>query len=127
MVVFILSIVIGFVFLGCHKNNSDPPNLLYGKWSKGINWGDTLFFYQKDGRNKLLYQVSFNPAFPAPAETDYSYANDKLEIGLFRGGALKPIESFKWIQYGQEFEIQGLELYSFMSSTQVYFRYHRLQ
>lgn len=126
-IVFVFSLVLAFSFFGCKKNNSDEASILYGKWSKGTNWGDTLWFFNRDGRNILSYQISFNPASPAQTEIDYSYANGKLNIS-FSGlrNDFSPVESFTWKQYGQEFEIQGIELFYILSSTQVYFTYHKI-
>jgi hypothetical protein len=94
---------------------------LYGIWAKGPNHGDTLVFLRVNNKNILRYSASFNPGFPAPVETEYYLSGEKLSlkdywgIGPSQGGAYK-IESFKWKQKGQEFEVLGPQIYPFMSA-----------
>lgn len=127
--IFIFSTIIALTFFGCRKNNSnDTANIFYGKWSKGTNPGDTIFFYQRNGQNLLAYNLEFNPNVSFSTEVDYSYSNGKLNVSfLGHPNDFSPIESFSWKQYGQEFEIHAVELFYILSSTQVYFTYHKLQ
>jgi hypothetical protein len=128
IVAFIFLLVIGFAFWGCHKNKSDDSNIFYGTWIKGNRTGDTLVFYQKNGKNVLSFNMSFNPLFFAPSDAEYFYKNGKLSYRYINyPDASFNIESFKWKQVGKEFEIRGIELYSFMSASNVYFTFQKIQ
>jgi hypothetical protein len=127
-IAFASLLVASFIMLNCNKQKSENETVLYGMWTKGTNAGDTLLFYKRNERNILSYNVSFNPGLPAPVEVNFWFTNGKLSTRSSgsRGGA-SPIESFTWKQQGQEFEIKGIELFPFMSSTQVYFTYHKIR
>jgi hypothetical protein len=85
-------------------------------------------FYQKNGKNFLAYNLSFNPVFYAPTEAEFFYKEDRLTIRhLTSPDVYFPIKSLTWKQVGQEFEVQGIELFPFLSSTQVYFTYHKIR
>lgn len=98
------------IISGCKKNTASEERILYGTWVKGTNAGDTLRFYKSNGRNRIAYNLSFNPALPAPVEREYVF-----------------IESFRWRSIGKEFELKGIELFSFMSSTTASFIYRKIE
>jgi hypothetical protein len=111
----------------CKKKNDSDPGILYGTWVKGINAGDTLVFINKNGKKILAYNPSFNATQPTYTETGFDYQNGKLYLAPFSGStALSEINSFTWKQYGKEFEVQGIQLFSFLSSTQVMFNYKKI-
>lgn len=124
-IIFIVSAA--FVLLSCNKDQSSDERIFYGTWVKGTNTGDTLVFYQKGGKNILAYNLSFNPLFHAPTEVEYFYINGQLSI-RYPGfpGADFPVNSLTWKQRGKEFEIRGMELYSFMSASNVFFTFRKL-
>jgi len=115
-----------FTIYSCHKSSEGEESFLYGTWIKGTNAGDTLHFLKKNGRNLLDYNLSFNAALPASTQREYRFRNGKLSVKRYGGSDFDPIESFKWKQLGNEFEIQGIELFNFMSSTTTYFTYHKI-
>lgn len=113
----------------CNKTTTTNENILYGIWIKGPYAGDTLRFFQKGNKNIMAYNLSFNAALPAPTEREYTFSNDKLSIRTYVS-APEPylaIKSFVWKQFGKEFEIQGNELFPFMSSILPYFSYRKIQ
>ena len=125
MIVFIGLFAASFTMLNCTKDKSQNESIFYGTWVKGTNTGDTLQFYQKNGKNILALNYSFNSLIYAPTEFEYFYVNDHLSIR--HTSTDFSIESFTWKQVGQEFELQGTELFPFMSSTQVYFNYRKIR
>lgn len=114
--------------MSCKKDNNPSENLLTGIWVKGANAGDTLQFMKKDGKSILRYNRSGNAAFPSYAESEYRYTNGKLDIKTFSPTIQEfyPITSFTWKRTGREFEILGIELFAFLSSTQVRYMYRKL-
>jgi hypothetical protein len=122
-------LIVLLISSGCRKDRAiKNDSALYGIWVKGTTVGDTLEFFHRNGRNILRYDLSFNAALPAKKETEYIFRDGKLGIQLYSAsGNFNTIESFKWKQSGEEFEIQGIELFPFMSSTLVYFTYRKIQ
>ena len=122
-------ILAGFLllFAGC-KKHSQSETILMGTWIKGTNAGDTLQFIRKNNKNILRYNPSFNPSLPGISEKEYIYLNGKLSIKLFSPFSedFYPIDSFTWKRVGVEFEIQGIQLFSILSSTQVHFIYRKI-
>lgn len=125
---FYLFIVIAFLFAGCSKDYTGPESVLYGTWVKGPDFGDTLQFMRKDNRDIVQYSMSFNSGIPAHTEKEYRYRNRILSIKLYSPYIedFYPISSFAWTQQGREFKIQGIQLFSFMASTQTYFTYRKI-
>jgi hypothetical protein len=118
--------------ISCRKSNNSTTSVdeavLYGTWIKGTNAGDTLKFYRKNDKNIMHYNASFNTSLPAYQELEYTFTDGKLALKNYLGGNnFFPINSFSWKQYGQEFDIQGSELYLIMSSTLVHFTYRKVQ
>jgi hypothetical protein len=119
---------VGLFVCGCEKEKQSDENILYGTWVKGSNVGDTLRFYKSNGKNILAYNVSFNAALPAPIETEFIYNLGKLSLKYYGSlDSYHPVDTFKWIRVGEEFEVQGIQLFSFMSSTVVHFTYRKIQ
>jgi hypothetical protein len=125
-----LIIVISFasILISCKKEHIQSENVLFGTWVKGTNAGDTLQFMRINNKNILRYNISFNAAMPAFKEVEYKYQDGKLGIKLYYPTVqdFYPINSFTWKQVRSEFEIQGIELFSILSSTQVYFTYRKI-
>jgi hypothetical protein len=125
--IFIAFTGIALFTVACKKKRDSDAGILYGTWVKGTNAGDTLLFKTKSSKNVLFYNVSFNAAAPTYTETEFNYQNGKLYIAPFGlGSELNEISSFTWKQYGKEFEVQGIQLFSFLSSTQVMFNYKKI-
>jgi len=115
-------------FANCQKSKDHDASGLYGVWVKGSNFGDTLWFIQKNGLNVLRKAESFNAGMPVYSEKEYQFNEGKLRIQNFAPYSMDfyDIDSFTWTQMGTEFKIQGIQLFMFMSSTNTYFTYHKL-
>ncbi len=128
IIYFILFFVAATLIFSCKKNSEGNESILYGTWIKGNIAVDTLRFFKRDGKNFIEYAVSFNPAFPARTESEYTCLDGKLSIKnyLATQNNFFPIQSFTWTQKGKDFEIQGSELYAFIAATFVRFDYHKI-
>src|SRR5690606_22099572 len=63
----------------CKKDRgSAHATLFYGMWIKGSQTGDTLYFFQSNGKNIVRYPASPNPAAPSYQEEEFGYKNGKL-------------------------------------------------
>lgn len=128
--IFLFVMLFDFTALAwrCDKGSSINESILYGTWIKGTNAGDTLRFFQKNDKNIMTYNLSFNAALPALTEVEYSYDDGKLSVKNYLAipGDFFPIQSFVWKRLGEEFEIQGSELFSSMAATFVHFTYHKI-
>ncbi|MEI9912283.1 MAG: hypothetical protein WDO71_23080 [Bacteroidota bacterium] len=76
----------------------------------------------------MLQNESFNAGMPHYTEKEYRFRNGQLSIKLYApiSQEFYPIDSFSWTQVGEEFTIQGIQLFMFMSSTMTYFTYRKL-
>ena len=71
---------------------------------------------------------SFNPGVTAYIERLYQFSNGQLKL-QYGAGAVADfyhINSFEWTVPGREFEIQGVQVYSFMSSTLTRFTFRKV-
>ena len=71
----------------------------------------------------MNYDLSMNPGLPANTYFEYTYSNNKLGIKDGLGGPIgfHYLQSFRWLEEGRSFEIQGVEWFPFISSTATYF------
>lgn len=92
--------------------------MLYGTWVKGSNLGDTIWFMKKNSKHIMRYASSFNPNMPMYNEDEYRYNDGKLSFTRFPSQTDEyfPVNSFAWVQTGEEFSIVNSELYPFLSS-----------
>jgi hypothetical protein len=128
IIAFLVLAILACTFMSCNKNKSGNESIFYGTWVKGTNSWDTLWFYQKGGKNILAFNLSSNPALPAPTEVEYFYNNEKLSFRYPASpGSVFHIDSFNWTLFGKEFDILGYQLFNVMSSTQTHFRYNKIQ
>lgn len=127
-VIFLLVIIVSaFSFTSCKKDRAGSESVLYGVWVKGSNFGDTLWFMQKNGKNILRKAESFNASMAVYSENEYRFRNGIPEIKLGSTAAdYYPITSFAWIQQGKEFSLKAFQLYLFMSSTMTEFTYRKI-
>lgn len=116
-------------FCACTKKTVEQRGeTIEGVWVKGSHTGDTLRFSIKNGKNIVSYNMSFNTLFAAPTEREYILKEGKFSLQfLDRSNRFEPIESFKWKELHKEFEVEGIELFPFMSSMGTYFTYRRVQ
>ena len=121
----IIVIAFAFIFVSCKKEYTQSD--LSGTWVKGSNAGDTLQFLRKNNKDILCYNISFNATMPAFKEAEYKYEGGKLSVKLYSPTLqdFYPINSFTWKHAGSEFEIRGIELFSILASTDVYFTYRK--
>jgi hypothetical protein len=114
----------------CDKDAGSPDEeaILHGTWVKGDRAGDTLVFYDRAGKHYMKSNQSFNPDHYSPVEREYGFQNGQLYIKyVWAGGPEKwPVDSFTWTVPGREFEIQGHQLYMFMSSTLARFTFRKV-
>lgn len=123
---FCLMLFFSVILLSCKKDAAAENELLYGKWK--TSYGDTITFARENRSNILTYDVSLNPTLPVDTKTDFRYVNGKLEIKKYSGLAdYSRLETFKWKSVGQSFEVQGLEWFTFISSTTTYFTFTKIQ
>ena len=117
-----------FALLGpaCSKTYTNNESMLYGTWVKGPNFGDTLQFLQKDGKNIMRSNQSFNPSLSAWTEWEYRFKNGQLSIALGVNTEYRLLDSFTWIESGKKFDILGFQLFMFMSSSATHFVYTKL-
>ena len=117
-----IALVSIFLFPGCKKNKTfGEEAVLHGTWVKGSNFGDTLWFMNKNGKN-ILRISTFNPSMPNYEEKEYRFRNGGLEIKSFAPASQEyfPINSFSWTDRGREFKIVNSQLFIFMSSIITY-------
>lgn len=129
MIRMVLALIVSVsLFASCKKEGTHSESDLYGTWIKGNQAGDTLQFLKRNGKNILRQNDSFNAAMPAYTEKEYRFSNGKLGVKLFSPFSedFYPIDSFQWTRAGKEFTVQGIQLYMFMASTNVYFTYRKL-
>jgi hypothetical protein len=127
---FVVLLAFSAAFLiACKKNNNeDNPeaSLFYGKWK--TSYGDTIIFSSSNNKNMLNYDISLNPAFAPRANNEYTYKDQKLGVkdGFGSPGSFRFFDSFRWIQRGSEFEIQGIQWFMFISSMGTYFTFTKI-
>jgi hypothetical protein len=124
---YLIAFIAGIIFLSsCKKEKNNESSLFYGKWKTSYN--DTIVFSSPGGRNLLTYNMSMNPLLPSTSSYEYTAPVDKLAKKDWRNAAGDFIffQSFRWIQKGFVFEVQGVEWFPFMSSTLPYFTFTKI-
>jgi len=124
-----LSVAIVSVIAGCGKDNTSAESVLYGMWSKGTGFGDTLWFYNQNGKHMMRQSMSFNPLLPVYDTCQYKFLNNTLvQVRTFNGVTIERNIAFTWKDYPSVFEINGPDIYLF-SATVVgpYFSFKKIQ
>ncbi len=123
-----ICLALAILAIGCSRSNdAADESLFYGTWIKGSAAGDTLQFGRKNNQHILRRNMSFNPNLPSYQEVAYQYKNGKLLVEFAGAGSgLREIDSFGWKTVGKVFELQGYQMYLFMSSTQTRFTYTKI-
>jgi len=123
-----LSLILGVTVFSfsCNKHNSSNEYLFYGNWK--TSYGDTIRFSNESGKNILTYDYSMNPLQPVDTKKEFTYQNNKLEIndGFSTTNDFRMLQSFSWMQQGKIFTVRGIEWFSFLSSTQTYFTFTKI-
>jgi hypothetical protein len=122
--IYLLALFIAWAVISCSKDSEFVPEYFYGKWK--TSYGDTIIFWQKNGTNTITYNYSMNPLMPTRGDHEFAYRNGKLGTKLLPTTDFNFFSSFRWVQQGQSFEVQGTEWFSFVSSMGTYFTFTKL-
>jgi len=108
--------------ISCQKEDASPGNSFYGQWK--TSYGDTISFSRENGKNILTYNQSMNPNLQVDLKKEFTYRDNKLGIldGL-NGNDFRMLQTFKWNRQGRSFEVQGVEWFLFVNSTNTYFTF----
>jgi len=116
------------VLSACTKNTENREAAMHGIWINSQLPNDTLWFANKNGKNILRYNNSFNPNAPVYTESEYFFANGKLSFNLGGiAGTTRTIDSFIWKQENKQFDILIYQLYMFISSSTTHGVYTKIQ
>lgn len=129
LLVLFSAVAVIILFAGCKKDQQQfDESLFTGTWVKGPDVNDTLWFSKKNNLNLLGYNVYYNAGSPVVAEMEYNYKNGKLEVKkpFTNDTTFYPIQSFIWKEQGKEFKITAIELFPFISSTEIKFMYKKV-
>jgi hypothetical protein len=123
--------ITALLFAACDKDNeTEPEDVFHGTWVKGSNYGDTIWFYKKNGVHIMKSNQSFNPGLYAPYEREYKFENNQFALVYNNGttptGLEFPVASFKWTVPGKRFEVQGSDFYMFLASTLVKYEFRKI-
>lgn len=123
-----LLIILSFYVINCSSCQQDDipaNNSLYGQWK--TSYGDTITFSVENGKNILTYDMSMNPDLPVHTKKEFNYSGNKLGIldGL-NGNDFRTLQTFKWTEEGKSFEVQGVEWFLFLNSTNTYFTFTKI-
>jgi uncharacterized protein (DUF2147 family) len=118
-------LIIAFTF-SCKKDNGLNEEAFYGKWK--TSYGDTISFVKENGKNILIYNVSLNASLPTNVKKEFIYKNHKLGLKEgWNGDDFQVLQTFTWKKPGKSFEVQGIEWFGFLSSTQTYFTFTKIE
>lgn len=112
---FIFITVVAGLLIACSKNNENNASQLYGAWAKGNQPGDTIVFMNDGGRHIVQFAASNVAGVPGYSRYDYRYRQKKLFISMSATEEYL-CNSFSWVQEGKSFQLQGNDLYWYMSS-----------
>ena len=122
---YILAVLIVIALISCSKESKSVPQFFYGKWK--ANYGDTLVFSRSNGRNIVTYNNSMNSLNLMRADHEFTYRDEKLGVIQWSGTQeFNFFSSFRWIQPGESFEIQGIQWFGFLNSTMTYFTFTKI-
>lgn len=124
----LLAILITVLLLAeaCSKSASDGEALFYGRWL--TSYGDTVVFSRQGGQNQVSFDYSMNPLMPQTSQHRFACFNQKLAIdySFDPSAEFKTFDSFYWTDKGKEFKIKAFEWFNFVSSTQSWFTFTRI-
>ncbi len=122
---YLVLVLVGTAFASCRKDSTDTPEIFYGNWK--TSYGDTINFSLNSGTNTILYNNSMNPAMPHRINHEFTCRDNKLGIKDGFGGAdFRFFQSFKWVQPGQSYTIQGVEWFGFVNASSAIFTFTRI-
>ncbi|HEY6502492.1 MAG TPA: hypothetical protein VIZ28_00835 [Chitinophagaceae bacterium] len=122
-----LLFLLAFSFFSCSKEGDTTVGTFYGNWK--TSYGDTIIFARVNGKNMVNYDQSMNPAMPMNGNFEYTYRQDKLGIkdGLSGLASFRFYQTFRWLEEGRSFEVQGVEWFPFISSTGTWFTFTKIR
>ena len=122
---YIILLLFNAAFASCRKDSTDTPEIFYGNWK--TSYGDTINFSLNNGTNTILYNNSMNPAMPQRISHEFTYRDNKLGIkDGFNGSDFHFFQSFKWVQPGQSYTIQGVDWFNFVNSSSTVFTFTKI-
>jgi hypothetical protein len=113
---------------GCGKGDHEEA-LMYGKWATITGINDTLYFYQKNGKDIMSYNISFNSPIQK-TENEFRLSNGKLSIRYSTSTGVTDwfeYDSFRWLTERKKFELHGNQRFPFLSSIQPMYIYQKIQ
>ena len=121
---FLVVLVSAFLFASCGKNGDSGSGVIYGKWIKSDLPGDTLYFQKKNGKNVLSMRLWSGADY---SDLEFRYSNGRLSLRPLQGSTdFLLYSTFKWVQVGKSFHLNGNERYPFLSSIQGDYTYNRV-
>ena len=111
--------------ISCQKQNVSTGNSFYGQWK--TSYGDIITFSRENGKDILTFNQSLNVDPPVATKKEFIYRENKLGIldGL-NGNDFRMLQTFKWKRTGKSFEVQGVEWFLFVNSTNTYFTFTKI-
>ncbi|HSC39990.1 MAG TPA: hypothetical protein VLD19_19035 [Chitinophagaceae bacterium] len=132
LLLFALLAVPAIFFAGCHRSNAIGESNFYGSWVRDSTGpADTLVFFNRNGKNLLRYNNSYNPAQPAYTEIEYAVKDEKLYFPTMVYPAFfndyATAERFTWIEPNRKFKILANELWRFLNAFPLYATFRKLE
>jgi hypothetical protein len=115
-----------FAFFGCKKQSLNSASQFYGYWK--TSYGDTIQFSRQGNKNVITYDLTMNPSMPIRTTNEYTFDNNKFGIrdGMASVTGFRYINSFAWVSPNEEFQVQGVEWFFFLSSTSTVFTFTKI-
>jgi hypothetical protein len=122
----LLFVTLLFAFFGCKKQSLDSASQFYGYWK--TSYGDTIRFSRQGNKNVITYDLTMNPSMPVRTTNEYTFENNKFGIrdGMASVTGFRYINSFAWVSPNEEFQVQGVEWFFFLSSTSTIFTFTKI-
>ena len=122
-----LFLIMSALVTACTKKavSNQPTAPLQGVWVRegdvpGMDPADTLTFAVKNGKNILSFYSAGSPGpnWPTYAETEYRFANGKLNYRNYFGtdNDFFEVESFQWVATEKSFSVKLYQLVRYMSA-----------
>jgi hypothetical protein len=119
----------GLLFLAsCDKaDEENDGSIFFGRWK--TSYDDTVLFHNQNGKNMVQYDASMNANLPAITNHEYRYIDGKFSLNHTPNSGddyFWEMDTFKWLEYGKSFQVQGLQWFMFLQSTQTIFTFTRI-
>jgi hypothetical protein len=119
-------VILFFLCFSCRKDSTMYKDLFYGKWQ--TSYGDTITFFNQNGKNLLHYNRSTNPSAHKDTTIEFIFTNNKfgLKDGYGFNGNFRMLPTFTWAQEGKIYSAAAIEWFPFVSSTTVHYTFLRV-